>query len=157
MSRHAFAIGLAVLVLVACESQSPKSNHPPPTTSKRVIPALATLTPATGGGVRPILAWQPVKGAAKYRVVVLDAKRRPYWAWEGTTIKVPMGGGTKPAAKGSDGPRIGAGFSVVGRRARRQGQADQAHRHRPDQPLTAPTSASMSTTGATNCELYRRA
>ena len=106
---------VVVVALAGCSSSG--SSHSSSTTTptgapkKRIVPDITLLTAKSGGGIRPILSWQPVAGAQKYRVVVLDANTHIYWAWEGTSPSVPMGGGPKPAPKGSDGPRIAAGFS----------------------------------------------
>ncbi len=110
---------LAVLVLAAAacsgSSSSPTTSAgaPATTTTAPAPPATATTTtaaPADGDlrsladlgtvelvdpappGIRPVLAWRPVEGADRYRVVVLDADGAPYWGWLGTETTVPFGG-----------------------------------------------------------------
>jgi len=112
-SRPAWAVvlGCAALALASCSgsgSSAPASKHAP---AKRVVPAMEISSAPSGGGVRPVLRWKAVAGAKTYRVVVLDAGARPYWAWEGNATSVAVGGGRKPAAKGTGGPRVAAGFS----------------------------------------------
>lgn len=43
-------------------------------------------------GVRPLLSWSAVDGAALYRVVVVDGDGAPYWAWSGSDTEVFVGG-----------------------------------------------------------------
>lgn len=69
------------------------------------IPGLALLTPMSGAGPRPELAWEPVDGAFFYNVVVLDPTGRGYWGWEGTDTSVHVGG--EPVIKeGLSGPSV---------------------------------------------------
>ena len=72
---------------------------------------LTQLTPTKGAGARPVLRWKRVTGATLYQVVVLDASGAPHWAWQGNATVVAMGGGTKPAAKGTPTATVGKGFS----------------------------------------------
>ena len=104
---------LAVLVLAAAAcsgSSSPSTTAETPGTT-RAAPA-STTTAAPGEedlrsladlgtvdlvdpappGIRPVLAWRPVEGAHRYRVVVLDAEGAPYWGWLGAETTVPFGG-----------------------------------------------------------------
>jgi hypothetical protein len=83
------------------ESQPPATTEPPATTAPPTgdrllqaldIPAIEVLTPAAGGGERPLLEWVAVDGAASYHVVV-QSDGEPYWAWVGATTSVPLGGG----------------------------------------------------------------
>lgn len=55
------------------------------------LPAIET-TPATAGGPRPELNWEPVPDAALYLVTVFDPSGAPYWAWQGETKSVHVGG-----------------------------------------------------------------
>ena len=64
------------------------------------VPALEILTPASGGGERPVLEWASVDGADTYDVVALTADGEPYWAWVGQTNSVVFGGGDGDAGPG---------------------------------------------------------
>lgn len=41
---------------------------------------------------QPVLAWQPVDGAASYRLVASASDGSPYWAWLGEATEVRFGG-----------------------------------------------------------------
>jgi hypothetical protein len=58
-------------------------------------------TDPTEAGPRPLLAWEPVDGAAEYQVVVLGADGEPYWAWSGTETMINVGGNAEPLAIGA--------------------------------------------------------
>jgi hypothetical protein len=81
----------------------------------RGMASVDATTPTQGHGDRPVLAWTPVTGAADYRVVVLDATRRPYWAWHGPGSSVVVGATEKPMPAAAGGPRVvkGSTWSVV--------------------------------------------
>jgi len=69
------------------------------------IPPVTLLTPESGGGSRPELAWAVVDGAFFYNVVLLDPTGRGYWGWEGTAAAVHVGG--EPVIKeGLSGPSV---------------------------------------------------
>ena len=53
---------------------------------------VALLTPTSGGGTRPILAWEPVPGADRYGVYLYAPSGRLYWSWQGRETSVPVGG-----------------------------------------------------------------
>jgi hypothetical protein len=59
----------------------------------------------------PVFSWEPVDGAATYRLVVLDGDGRAYWAWEGPDTTVALGGGTEAWPKGSGAPHAGEGYT----------------------------------------------
>lgn len=59
------------------------------------------VTEPTEPGPRPLLAWEPVEGAAVYNVVVLGSDGDPYWAWSGTVTEVHVGGIDEPEALGA--------------------------------------------------------
>lgn len=61
--------------------------------SQLELPRIEFTIPPSGLGDRPQLEWAPVEGADEYHLVVLDAERRPYWAWVTSTTSVPFGGG----------------------------------------------------------------
>jgi hypothetical protein len=65
---------------------------------------IALLTPTEGVGAHPRFEWQPVPGAARYTLLLLDAEGRPYWAWEGAETAVYLGGGSQPPPEDSAGP-----------------------------------------------------
>lgn len=50
------------------------------------------LTPTAGSGIRPLLEWSPVEGAAYYMVVVYAPDGSPYWTWTGVATSVHVGG-----------------------------------------------------------------
>ena len=56
------------------------------------VPAMQLLTPATGVGVRPELAWEPVQGAQRYSLTLhREDEAAAYWAWSGTETTVRVG------------------------------------------------------------------
>jgi hypothetical protein len=66
------------------------------TAAPGVLPGLAPLTLLTAGeglGIRPILQWNAVDGAAQYVVVVNTPEGGPYWTWQGADTQVAFGGG----------------------------------------------------------------
>jgi len=84
----------------------------------RAVRGVATIrlsTPTRGRGDRPTLTWDPVAGATGYRVVLLDATRRPYWAWRGDTSSVVVGATPKAEPPAAGGPRVtrGSTWTVV--------------------------------------------
>lgn len=82
----------------------PPPNLPP------VIEGLdpvVVLTPTAGGGERPLLAWEPVTGAARYTVVLYDAAGTAVWSSLTTDTSIHVGGPALiPAA--NSGPRVTA-------------------------------------------------
>lgn len=85
------------------------------------VPLLRALTPTADVGIRPVLEWEPVAGAATYRAVVLDSEGQATWMWTGDEVTVPYGGALFPQDHG-DGPVVGAGstWSVVALDDRRE-------------------------------------
>lgn len=67
-------------------------------------------------GPKPQLAWEPVAGAARYMLVVYAASGETYWAWEGGSTSVYMGGSSEQPRADSAGPVIHEGMTwgVVG-------------------------------------------
>jgi hypothetical protein len=59
--------------------------------------------PEEGAGETPTFEWEPVEGAAAYRLVVLDAEGQPVWAWEGPDTTVALGG-VPDRPEGAEGP-----------------------------------------------------
>ena len=78
------------------------------------VPLLQIITPTAAVGIRPLLEWETIEGAATYRAVVLDADGNIAWAWIGDGISIPYGGAEFPADYG-DGPMVttGSTWSVV--------------------------------------------
>ena len=73
------------------------------------VDVIVATTPAIVSSLRPSLVWEPVEGASRYELVVLDEAGKPYWYWSGTDSQVKLGGGDF-----SDfglGPIIGVGYS----------------------------------------------
>lgn len=64
------------------------------------VPSIEVLTPASGGGERPVLEWAAIDGTDRYDVVALTAEGEPYWAWVGSTNSVVFGGGDADAGPG---------------------------------------------------------
>lgn len=112
---------LALVTMPACSSSSTPTTadvaavdrdtpagdptEPSPDESASTPPAPSSLAPEVAGlagirlttspaevGTRPELTWDPVDDAAYYSLVVSTADGRPYWAWEGTTTSIPLGG-----------------------------------------------------------------
>ena len=73
---------------------------------------IVLLTPASGGGERPLLEWEPVSGAEIYLIVVYDADGTATWSTITDATSIHLGG---PLAipDANSGPRIGAGSSWV--------------------------------------------
>jgi len=69
------------------------------------VPLVTLLTPESGGGSRPELAWDAVDGAFFYSIVLFDPTGGAYWGWEGTTTAVHVGG--EPVInEGLSGPSV---------------------------------------------------
>lgn len=66
--------------------------------------SIVLLTPATGNGPKPLLAWEPVPGATTYDLIVNTADGAPYWAWRGTTPQVWLGGSQTEPSPDTEGP-----------------------------------------------------
>lgn len=99
----------------------PEASSPPPPTGPPMpvvgdpivagVAPLGLLTAPSGGGDRPLLAWQDVPGATEYLVIVYDEEGAPYWSTITPSTEVVVGGvEVDPAASG---PRVGDGYSWV--------------------------------------------
>lgn len=56
---------------------------------------------------RPLFAWAPVEGAARYSLLVFGEDGSAYWAWDGTDTQVHLGGGRdEPLPEDAEGPTI---------------------------------------------------
>ncbi len=75
-------------------------------------PVIIQLTAPQGGGARPLLAWEPVEGAAVYYVFVYAETSELYWAAVTTETEVFVGGAVQ-IPDDRDGPRIATGYSWV--------------------------------------------
>ena len=124
------AVGVAASELPAVETDvgddqtAPDDAEPEPagtsTTEPEPDPALPLpdapvinqLTDTDGGGARPLLAWEPVVGAATYYVVVYTEARAPYWAAVTTEPEVYVGGPVQ-IPDDRDGPRVAALYTWV--------------------------------------------
>lgn len=86
----------------------------PPSESELAAPlgldSMVILTPVSGGGDRPDLAWEPVSGAALYHVTLLAPDGTVYWGWSGSETSVPVGGFPRLVPEAT-GPRIIADMS----------------------------------------------
>jgi hypothetical protein len=56
---------------------------------------MTLTTPTSGGGIRPVLAWDPVDGADWYGVYLYAPNHKLYWSWQGRESSVPVGGRPK--------------------------------------------------------------
>ncbi len=79
------------------EAQPTKAptEAPPPSSQPDFLDFLDAITintPVSGGGTRPILAWEPVNGADRYGVYLYAPGGRLYWSWQGREPSVPVGG-----------------------------------------------------------------
>lgn len=74
------------------------------------LESMILSTPTEGVGERPDFAWEPVEGAASYRVTVLAPDGTFYWGWWGTETSVPLGGFPK-LVDDATGPRVVTGMT----------------------------------------------
>jgi hypothetical protein len=70
--------------------------------------------PEEGAGEVPTFEWEPVDGAASYRLVVLDADGNATWAWEGPETSTILGGvPARPPEAGGPVLTPGSSWSVA--------------------------------------------
>ena len=75
------------------------------------IANIKLLTDTQGVGEKPLLKWDAVENADYYQLVVFDEVGRPYWAWEGNTTQIYLGGTDVQPPENSSGPFISNGYS----------------------------------------------
>lgn len=68
------------------------------------VSAITITTPASGNGAKPLLAWEPVDGAASYVVILQTTDGSGYWAWTGPDTEVWLGGSDTEPAPDTEGP-----------------------------------------------------
>jgi hypothetical protein len=69
------------------------ATQPPPVALiAGIAPTVELLTPESGSGIRPQLAWSPVDGGSYYLATVYAPDGTPYWTWTGTATAVHVGG-----------------------------------------------------------------
>lgn len=68
------------------------------------VSAITLLTAVDGAGAKPLFKWEPVTGAVRYQLIVYDADKTPYWAWEGTESQIYLGGSDQQPPADSEGP-----------------------------------------------------
>ena len=98
----------------ATTSSVPTTTTTPPTIAAPLIagiaPTIEPITAPAGGGIRPLLEWTPVEGAAHYTVIVYAPDGTPYWTWTGTETSVHVGG--EPVLDDArPGPSVTAGMT----------------------------------------------
>lgn len=130
LKRHISLLALLVLMIAVqgCTAQdgptaddSPQTNGEagpaqeseaePSASDELFVPvASGTLiiqtTPESGNGQHPVFAWEPVDGAVRYMVFVLNEAGRGYWAWEGAANTVMLGGFDAAPPPSAEGPRL---------------------------------------------------
>jgi hypothetical protein len=71
---------------------------------------MTLLTPTSGEGIRPLLAWAPVSTADHYALFLYAPSGEVYWSWSGTATEVHVGG--EPQLRdGASGPSVVEGMS----------------------------------------------
>lgn len=108
-------------VAVERTSSDAPSSRPTPTASPAVpgeafVPGLSDdvivqTTPVSGGGDRPVLAWEAVDGAGDYVVMVHSDDDTPYWSWATSETQVRVGLTDRPDT--APGPRVAEGMTWV--------------------------------------------
>ena len=76
---------------------------------------ITLLTPTSGSGPRPVLAWEAADGADRYGVYLYDSKGELYWSWQGRETEIPVGGRPRLVDE-APGPRVAEGmtWTVIG-------------------------------------------
>ena len=76
------------------------------------VAPIEVLTPRSGNGERPLLAWSPVAGAADYVVTLQLPDGTAYWAWHGAETEVWLGGTAEQPPSGAEGPILTGPMSL---------------------------------------------
>lgn len=102
---------------------TPRPTDAPPTTSSITAPGTTTTTAlvrpliarkplvtlvgpaATTDELAPEFTWEPIDGAMRYQLVVIDDDG-PIWAWTGSTTAVRLGGFDTERPTGFPGPDV---------------------------------------------------
>jgi hypothetical protein len=74
------------------------------------VDTIEQTTAASGGGIRPLLAWTPVEGAGAYVVMVYTEAGEPYWSAFTSESSVYVGGPLQIPA-GRTGPNVAPGYT----------------------------------------------
>lgn len=99
------------------EPSSPATVTPSPVLDDAAfVPGLSDAvmvqtTPVSGGGERPMLAWDAVDGARDYVVMVHTDADAPYWSWATSETQVRLGLTDRPDT--APGPRVAEGMTWV--------------------------------------------
>lgn len=126
---------VTLLIVMACGVVSPKesneANEPITSTGATNTPAvqqteesqgepfitasdlanLQLITNTQGVGEKPLFQWEAAPTASYYQLVVFDDGGKPYWAWEGKTTQIYLGGTVVQPPADSSGPIIAQGYS----------------------------------------------
>lgn len=107
LSLAALACGLASALPGAGSGASPGGEL---LVNAPGVAEITLTTPATGAGLKPLLAWEPLSGAVEYQVTVYTPAKQPYWAWSGAAASVYLGGGEAPPPEDAAGPVVSEGM-----------------------------------------------
>jgi hypothetical protein len=109
-------LGALLIVSLAATAQdvspAPTTTVPEPSAAPffEGLGDVIQTSPESGGGIRPLLDWEPVEGADHYAVVLYAPDRDAYWAWFGADTAVHVGG--EPLLRDdAPGPSIVEGMS----------------------------------------------
>ena len=123
-ARH-LILALASVALAACTGGDRSVEERPVATGSSVeagapgepfegtdLPEVTLVAPPLeGAGEVPTFEWEPVEGAATYRLAVLNGDGEAVWSWEGESTEVALGGLSVDRPEGEPGPVITAGSS----------------------------------------------
>jgi hypothetical protein len=116
---HLMAVAAGVAALAGCGGPDSPGEDTLSTgdefTASLGLEILELVGPAEErAGKIPVFEWEPVQGAAAYRLVVRNAAGGPIWAWQGTDTSVTLGG-IDDRPPGAGGPVItdGSRWSVA--------------------------------------------
>ena len=120
MTRLVRVTVVAAIVLSACtgdgEGAGGAADGEGESVGGGAVESTVELTaPAEEGASEvPTFEWEPVEGAASYRLVVLDAEGNATWSWEGPETSVALGG-VPDRPEGAEGPVLtpGSTWSVA--------------------------------------------